>query len=109
MLAPQLPLEAMILEQGGFEGVAGIEAAALAHISLTGREPAGEVRPVSGSPHALAEDARGRLMGLVSAYADPARPYLSRIAPQREDYIGDYDHLARVGEWSLGLGRRHGG
>ena len=34
-------------------------------------------------------------------YENPARPYVSRTAPQFvKTYASDYDHLARVGEWS---------
>ena len=30
----------------------------------------------------------------------PTTPYRSRVAPYRADIAGDYDHLARVREWS---------
>ena len=36
-------------------------------------------------------------------YADPTTGYLSRALPFREgESDGDYDHLARVLEWSAG-------
>ena len=44
-----------------------------------------------------------RLQNLIDLYEDPARPYLSRTAPQFvKTYASDYDHLARVYEWSAG-------
>ena len=46
-------------------------------------------------------EAEGRLRGLVRAYADPKRGYLSRARPFRRSDRGDYDHLARVKEWSI--------
>jgi ATP-dependent helicase/nuclease subunit B len=109
LLAPQLPLEAAILAGGGFAGLGGTSAAGLAYMSLGGREPAGEVHYLPGRAANLAAEALGKLRGLVAAYADPRQPYLSRRIPWREDAAGEYDHLARVGEWSVGLGRRHAG
>ena len=46
-------------------------------------------------------EAELRLRGLVRAYADPKRGYLSRARPFRKTDRGDYDHLARVSEWSI--------
>jgi ATP-dependent helicase/nuclease subunit B len=43
------------------------------------------------------------LRGLVGAYTDADRGYVSRARPrmERDRYFGDYDHLARVREWAL--------
>ncbi|TIN05465.1 MAG: hypothetical protein E5Y59_18515, partial [Mesorhizobium sp.] len=44
-----------------------------------------------------------RLEKLLIHYANPATGYLSRALPFREgETDGDYDHLARVLEWSAG-------
>jgi len=109
LLAPQLPLEAAILAGEGFAGLAGTAATELAYMSLSGREPAGELHHLPGRAADLAAEALRRLRGLVAAYSDPQQPYLSRRIPWREDVAGEYDHLARVGEWSIALGRRHAG
>ena len=38
----------------------------------------------------------------VAQFADPAAEYLSRKIPKRgRVYVGDYDHLARVAEWTV--------
>ncbi len=108
LLAPQMPLEAAILAGGGFSGLGDARASELVHLSLTGREPPGEIRPAPDDPGVLADKALEKLRGLIAAYTDPARAYLSHIAPKRKDYTGDYDHLARVAEWSLTLGSSHG-
>ena len=51
----------------------------------------------------LAEEAWARLEKLLIHYADPTTGYLSRALPFREgETDGDYDHLARVLEWSAG-------
>ncbi len=41
------------------------------------------------------------LSKLVARYDDPGQPYISRTAPQFvKARVSDYDHLARVFEWS---------
>jgi ATP-dependent helicase/nuclease subunit B len=48
-----------------------------------------------------AERALEGLKRLVGQFFEPDRPYTSRTAPQFvHDRHGDYDHLARVFEWS---------
>ena len=38
---------------------------------------------------------------LIARFDDPDQPYLSRVAPQFvKARVSDYDHLARVFEWS---------
>ncbi len=51
----------------------------------------------------LSEEAWARLEKLLTHYHDPMTGYLSRALPFREgEADGDYDHLARVLEWSAG-------
>jgi ATP-dependent helicase/nuclease subunit B len=101
--APQLPIEAWLLRQGGFEGTSG-EAAELIYWRLTGGEQPGEVRsiPTAGQDYAaLAEE---RLEALAARWLLGDAPFLSRPHPSRGAAGGDYDHLARIDEWSAGEG-----
>ena len=51
----------------------------------------------------MSEEAWARLESLLIHYRDPETGYLSRALPFREgETDGDYDHLARVLEWSAG-------
>ena len=43
-------------------------------------------------------DGQGRI---IAFYDDEMTPYPWRVRPYRSDMSGDYDHLARVREWSL--------
>lgn len=108
--SPQLTLTAAILAGGGFRAIGPAEPGELTYIQVTGRRPAGkeEVRAspsgdgdkVLNSRDAADQALRG-LAELVCAYRDPARGYASRIAPQFvKQYASEYDHLARVFEWS---------
>jgi ATP-dependent helicase/nuclease subunit B len=103
-LTPQLPLEAAIAGAGGFRGVPAQPVAELAYVRLTGRSPAGEVSILDGEPAEMAAAARAGLERLIAAFDHPDTPYRSRPRPMFERRFGDYDHLARVKEWSSGLG-----
>jgi len=48
-----------------------------------------------------AQAAREDLAALIAAYDDPARGYTARRAAETTAFEGDYDHLARYGEWDL--------
>lgn len=104
--SPQLPLEAAIALAGGFPGVAALPPGELLHVRLTGGATPGEAKPVRAwrgpgkSPEELARDALAGLAKLVDAYADPRRPYLARPRVRWKSAHAEYDHLARVAEWS---------
>lgn len=103
--APQLPLEALILAEGGFEGVErGGAASELAYWRLSGGEPAAEIRPLKGDVAALAAAARAGLAELIAAFDRPETPYLSVPRPEWAPAWNDYAHLARTMEWSAGAG-----
>jgi ATP-dependent helicase/nuclease subunit B len=111
-LSPQLPLEAAIALAGGLDGVAPRAIGELAYVKLSGGRDAGEFRRIEDrrdkdfpEPEALAREAFEALARRVAAFDDAATPYLSRPHPQWLARAGDYDHLARVSEWSAAFGR----
>ena len=100
--APQLTLEAAILRQGGFEGIEPTTPASALYLKLGGRE-GGEEKPAAGKDGdivALAEKHLGELEALLNQFALESTPYLSRPFPKFASRFSDYDHLARVKEWS---------
>lgn len=105
-LAPQLPLEGAIARAGGFAtaGLAPAPLARLAYLHLAGGMPAGDVREIATEPaDELAATALRRLTAKIAAFDDERTPYLPRPHVAFAARFGDYDHLARVKEWS-----RHG-
>jgi ATP-dependent helicase/nuclease subunit B len=96
--APQLPLEAMIAEEGGFDGVAAGPVAELAFWRLAGGAVPGEIRTLE--TEGIAALAKERLLALIAAFHDPGTPYIARPRPDRAPRFSDYAHLARVAEWS---------
>ena len=107
-LAPQLTLEAAILRGGGFDGIpAGAPISALTYIRLSGGDPPGldcEIEFKKGSPESQAEYALKKLTAIIAAFEDEATPYRSLAHPMWRNRYGDYDHLARVKEWSATSG-----
>jgi ATP-dependent helicase/nuclease subunit B len=99
--APQLPLEAVIADQGGFGGLPTGTTGALAYLRLTGGNPPGEFLPALGRepPDEAIANAWEGLRTMIAAYDNPAQPYRPRV-PGEYDYPGDYDHLSRVAEWA---------
>jgi ATP-dependent helicase/nuclease subunit B len=98
--APQLPLEGLIAEAGGFAALGPLHPLALEYFALKGGEPAGEVREAAKVPvEELLERAREGLTRLLAHFADPATPYIALPRPAAARFPGDYDHLARVAEW----------
>lgn len=100
-LSPQLPLEAAILAAGGFKEIGPDKAATLIYIRLTGGTPAGEYRPLKADAMTLATDAEARLIKRIALFDEEATAYDSRVAPMFAKGEGDFDHLARVREWSM--------
>ncbi len=101
--SPQLPLEALIAEAGGFEHVAAARVGVLAYWRLTGADPPGEAKEIPGDLRALFAATRNALDRLIAAFAraDTAYHALPRPHPKIvESLFTDYDHLARVEEWS---------
>lgn len=90
----QLPLEGLMAESGGFEGLAGAPVAGLRYIGL-GARPVQVERLEPG----LLDETRAGLLRLLRAWQDRRTGYTSRARMERRKDPGDYDHLARLGEW----------
>ncbi len=107
-LAPQLTLEAAMLRHGGFAAATppipgGGSIAALAYVALKGGARAGEFLPIdfkTGTADSQADLALEKLSALVRRFDDDQQPYRSLVHPMWKARYGDYDHLARVKEWS---------
>jgi ATP-dependent helicase/nuclease subunit B len=106
--SPQLTLEAMMLMKGAFKGLpTAKDAPNLVYIHTTGgREPIKprEIKPGRDEERSvpeIVEEHRRRFEGMIARYAKGEAAYLSRPFPKYARRFSEYDHLARVKEWSL--------
>lgn len=111
--APQLLLEAAMARAGVFPGVEPHSTSALTYIKIGLGPAAFQVKPFKVrdglTVMQAVDEVERRLQGHVDAFLlRDTRAMLARIRPRagngRKPYPGDYDHLARVDEWTLTSG-----
>jgi ATP-dependent helicase/nuclease subunit B len=93
----QLILEAAMAERGGFAELGPREVAGTTYIHLGGE---GAERP-GVTEEGLTEAEWERLGKLIAAYLRRETGYIARRAVFETRRAGDYDHLARFGEWQM--------
>ena len=100
-LSPQLTIEAMIAERGGFAAVGRASAATLLYMQLKGSEaaPGTEVERAGDALRRLIDEAAAGIERLIAHFDDPATAYLPVPLPEIAPTHSDYDHLARAQEW----------
>ena len=106
--SPQLTLEAMMLMRAAFKGLpAAKDTPDLLYMHTTGgREPM-TPRPIGPTGKEtrlvseIVEEHARRFEGMIARFVKGEAPYLSRPFPKYARRYSDYDHLARVKEWSL--------
>jgi ATP-dependent helicase/nuclease subunit B len=99
LLSPQLPLEAAIAASGGFAEIGKRVTEELLYLSLASEKSARQPRFIDDAA-TLASQAVEQLQRRIAWFAERDTAYRSRVRPWRADIAGDYDHLARVREWS---------
>ncbi|MBR1544477.1 MAG: double-strand break repair protein AddB [Alphaproteobacteria bacterium] len=104
--APQLPIEALILKNGGFDNIkTNSKIGGVRYIKLTGSQNghiSGE--KLDDSIDEIVETAFKNLKENIELFSRQSTPYLSRPNPNKvghsiENY-SEYAHLARVKEWN---------
>jgi len=109
-LSPQMPLQGLIAQRGGFgKHTNATEVEALTYVRFGTQFDVREIgEEVGRGPHKLeaieiAEviaEAEAGLVELLTKFADPDHPYLSAPRPERVTYWSDYTRLARRDEWT---------
>ncbi len=99
--SPQLPLEALMVSQGGFEHWGPLPVQALQYWLLYGRDEKKNIVGLEEGLEDLLEKTRAGLMALIEAFDDPAMPYYSVPRIEHAPRFNDYAHLARIKEWGL--------
>ena len=93
----QLLLQACMAQRGAFGPLFPTDVARITYVGL-GSKPALVSTLITPD---LAAEVWGKLLVLIGAYQKPEQGYTSRRALFDANLGGDYDHLARFGEWQL--------
>lgn len=113
-LAPQLLLEAAMVSAGAFTGIPPGPVSALTYLRLpadpTGFELKPFALPAEQSIAATAEALMIHLLGRIETFLfSDTQAMPARILPNlKQNFAGDYDHLARVAEWTAIDGQGEG-
>ena len=103
--APQLTLEAIMVDCAAFPQLPeGAQGAGALYLKLGGEE-GGSLSNMAWRDRSFEEvkaDHYEGLRQLLNQFRDVGTPYLSRPYPKFIARFGEYDHLARVREWSAG-------
>ena len=94
--APQLPIEGLIAQKGGFFGIAAAAVADLIYWQL-GKK----MTDVNKNMEKILADNEENLQRLVAVFDFESTPYICHPNPKRIPEYSDYEHLARVKEWSV--------
>lgn len=94
--APQLPVEGLIAARGGFGSLPAAAVDQLIYWQL-GRQ----ATVIDGEMEQLLADTEQHLKELVNVFDFPSTAYICHPNPKRIPEYSDYEHLARVKEWSV--------
>ena len=105
--SPQLPLEAVIAINGGFHDLPSAKVSKLEFWKITGGQAEGEIHSIGSNEASYFETeeiglkAQRGLIELITAFDNPETPYESRPRVDFAPAYSDYEHLARIKEWSI--------
>ena len=93
----QLLLLAVMAEAGGFPGLEPAEVARVVFVGLKATLKTVDTDMTDG----LLAKVWAEFGQLMTSYASPTQGYTARRSLEKEQAVGDYDHLSRFGEWDM--------
>ena len=94
--APQLPIEGLIAQKGGFDGVPKKTVKSLMYWRL-GRD----ITCIDDDISSLLAQTEEHIKTLINSFDFISTGYLSRPNPKSAPEYSDYEHLSRLREWSV--------
>lgn len=94
--APQLPIEGLIARSCGFDGLSAGEVEKLIYWQLGRQETI-----ISDEIAQILDDNLANLQKYINFYEFESTPYVCQPNPKNIPEYSDYEHLARIKEWSL--------
>jgi RecB family exonuclease len=96
--AKQLLLQALMAQEGAFTRLGPRDVARVSYLGMGGGALKLLETPMD---EAVLAEIRDGFHTLIRAYLDPGQGFAARRAVEKQDRGGDYDHLARFGEWTM--------
>ena len=99
---PQLPLEAVIVEEGTIDTLKPMPVSALSYWVVNGGKDGGTIMTMDDTAKITAakENAKQGIIDLIARFDNAHTPYYSIPRPDNAPKYNDYEHLARVREWT---------
>ncbi len=101
---PQMPLEAIILSNGGFkdknERIIKGDSVYLGYWKLTGGKKAGEIAHISGDLDETITIVLDGLKSLITAFRELDTPFYAVPDTMNAPRFNDYEHVSRLKEWA---------
>ena len=94
--APQLPIEGIIAKKGGFSGIKKADVNSLMYWKLGSKTV-----QVNEEVNGVLSETEDRIIEVINLFDFETTGYLSRPNPKSAPQYSDYEHLARVKEWSV--------
>lgn len=102
MELPQLPLEAWMIANGGFENIPEMRPGMLCYMVLTGGKPEGKNTILNGEEvEEIAEKTGEGLCEFLSVFEQEDTAYCAVPNPDKAPRYNDYEHLERIKEWAV--------
>lgn len=98
--APQLPLEAIIAQNNGFEEIDAKEVEEMDYWKLSGSRDGSKVAKFNSNVEELLDSTIEKITEMINKFDDKNTGYESRPNPKFAPKYSDYNHLARVAEWA---------
>jgi ATP-dependent helicase/nuclease subunit B len=98
--APQLPLEAIIAKNNGFEEIDVDEIQEMDYWKLSGSRDGSKVAKFNSNVDELLDSTMEKITEMINKFDDENIGYESRPNPKFAPKYSDYNHLARVAEWA---------
>ena len=94
--APQLPIEGLIAQSGGFKGIKPAQISQLIYWQLGNKDTV-----IADNLPAVLETNKQNLTELLNIFDFETTPYICNPNPKRAAEYSDYEHLARTKEWHI--------
>lgn len=94
--APQLPIEGLIAQKGGYQEIKAAKVGALIYWQLGKKDTV-----IAAKMDTILQDTEEHLQKLISLFDFETTGYICHPNPKRVPEYSDYEHLARVKEWSV--------